>query len=107
MSGETFQCQRCGSCCRRRGYVRLGADEVDRIAALLMMDVYAFTDAYTRLTHERGELSLNEREDGSCIFLSSDTTCEIQDAKPRQCEAFPEHWRYGDMDRTCDGVLHE
>ena len=102
-----FECRRCGNCCRHPGYVRLGSDEVSRIAELLGMDIYAFTSAYTRLTRERGELSLNESEDGSCVFLSVDNQCAIQDAKPRQCRAFPQHWRYGNMECTCEGVRHE
>jgi Fe-S-cluster containining protein len=97
----SFRCQRCGTCCRVLGYVALAAGEPEAVAAFLGMDVYAFTDAYTRLTWNRRDLSLTEREDGGCIFLQADNTCRIQPVKPAQCKGFPFLWRSKNLERAC------
>lgn len=97
----TFQCLRCGACCRVPGYVALGAGETEAIAAFLGMDLYAFTEAYTTLTYNRKDLSLIEGEDGRCIFLQDDNTCRIQSVKPAQCQGFPFLWRSPRIEREC------
>lgn len=40
----TFQCRRCGACCRVPGYVALEPGEPEAIAAFLGLDVYAFKE---------------------------------------------------------------
>ena len=70
-SANRFVCRRCGKCCREPGYVYLTAADVDRIAAFLAMDVHVFTAQYTRLPPERRGLSLNEKDDRSCVFLDA------------------------------------
>jgi len=97
----TFRCVRCGACCRVPGYVALAAGETEVIAAFLGMDVYAFTEAYTRLTYNRRDLSLTEQENGWCIFLLEDNTCRIQPVKPEQCKGFPFLWRSPALERNC------
>jgi Fe-S-cluster containining protein len=102
MTVTDFVCRRCGNCCRPTGYVRLEPDEVEAIAAFLGLPIPAFTEAYTRLTADRRQLSLKERQDGSCIFLQSDNTCLINDAKPRQCRTFPLGWSFPGYERLCE-----
>ena len=100
-----FQCQRCGNCCRWSGYVRMGEDEVEAIAGFLQLPLEVFTNEYCRLTGDRSGLSLNEREDGSCIFLeeSPRPACRIEPVKPRQCRAFPEQWNFPGWQKECAG----
>lgn len=101
IDAATFQCQRCGACCRVPGYVVLEPGEVEIIAVFLGMDVYAFSETYTRLTWNRGGLSLTEQEDGRCVFLQADNTCRIQPVKPAQCKGFPFLWRSKTLEREC------
>lgn len=97
-----FQCLRCGNCCRHEGEVRLDDGEADAIAALLGMEVTAFTRQFTRLRDDRRGLSLKDQPDGACIFLEgSSAACHIQAAKPRQCLNFPVKWEYQDLEAVC------
>ena len=100
-SQHLFTCRRCGACCRVPGYVALGIGEPEAIAAFLGMDVYAFTETYTRLTWNRKDISLTEQDDGSCIFLQADNTCRIQPVKPAQCKNFPLLWRSKNLEQSC------
>lgn len=100
----TFQCVRCGACCRQPGEVRLLDDELAPMAALLALSVEDFTQRHTRLRDDRRGLSLQEQPDGACIFLEgTPPSCRIQAAKPAQCRAFPATWRYENMS-VCAGV---
>jgi Fe-S-cluster containining protein len=103
---ETFQCIKCGNCCRPHGYVRLKEGEAELIAGYEGMDILQFVKECARLTDDRTSLSLNEKTDGSCIFLAGDNTCVINDVKPRQCRDFPGNWRYDGYEKIC-GALHE
>ncbi len=98
-----FQCQRCGACCRAPGYVTLEQGEAESIAACLGIDVYDFTQRFTRLTYSRDALSLIEQESGHCIFLLPDNTCRVQSAKPLQCQGYPQVWRSPTLDNVCAG----
>ena len=100
----TFRCQRCGACCRVPGYVALEPGETEVIASFLGLDVYAFTEEYTRLTWNRRDLSRTEREDGACIFLNPDNSCRIQPVKPTQCRGFPFLWRTPALIKACAGL---
>lgn len=95
-----FKCLNCGACCRQDGYVRLREDEPDRIAAYLNMDVYAFTEKYTHVTRDRQTLSLIDKKNGECIFLSPQG-CRINPAKPRQCLDFPQKWKFKAFHSIC------
>jgi len=94
-------CQRCGNCCRVRGYVRLREDEIDTIADYLGLSVSDFTKSYTRVTRDRRGLSLIEHADGSCIFLRDDSLCMINDVKPAQCRDFPHVWNFAGYENLC------
>jgi len=104
-SENGFACRRCGQCCRVPGYVYLTAEDVERIAGYLLMDVEAFTARFTRLGPHRRGLSLVEKEDGSCVLLDASGSCAIQSVKPAQCEAFPGTWRYLSMETVCEGWM--
>lgn len=95
-----FKCLKCGACCRQEGYVRLEKNEADTIAAFLSMDVHHFIETSTILTKDRLCLSLKEKENGECLFLT-DAGCRIHAVKPRQCLEFPAKWKFKEFDRIC------
>jgi Fe-S-cluster containining protein len=100
-----FSCKKCGNCCRAPGYVRLRAGEQERIAGHLGLGVGEFTARYTRLTIDRRNLSLTEKDDGSCVFLTDGNACAIHEVKPRQCREFPLGWSFPGYERTCMGTM--
>jgi Fe-S-cluster containining protein len=101
---NTVTCLRCGKCCRVEGYVRLREGEAERLAGFLGMEVAAFTARYTRLTCDRGALSLTERTDGACVFFDERAGCTVNTVKPDQCRGFPARWRFADAERICAGL---
>jgi len=90
--GETFECGRCGACCRQPGFVRLEEGEAAALAACLGMDESAFAGEFTNLSPDRRSLMLKESPDGACILLGADNLCHANPAKPRQCRDFPHTW---------------
>jgi uncharacterized protein len=100
---HSFQCGRCGNCCRPKGDVRLVEHETERIASYLGLTVRDFTRVYSRLTADRNGLSLNEYDDGTRVFLSEQGACAIQEVKPGQCRDFPEKWNYPGFEHICNG----
>jgi Fe-S-cluster containining protein len=65
--------------------------EVAMLASFLKLDEKDFIEQHTRLRWDRRGLALNERTDGSCIFLNKNN-CEVQSVKPQQCKDFPNRW---------------
>ncbi|MBN1825856.1 MAG: YkgJ family cysteine cluster protein [Candidatus Eisenbacteria bacterium] len=99
-TGErSFRCRRCGACCRRPGYVLLDRADRERLAAALGLDEAVFLARYARVASNRAQLSLIEKEDGSCVFLEGDR-CAVYEARPRQCRDYPRLWR---TDDDCPG----
>ncbi len=96
-----YQCTGCGTCCRWPGYVRVSEEEVDAIAEHLDMSVDQFVKDFTCITADRKSLTLLENPDGSCMFLSADNRCWINDVKPQQCRDFPNKWNFPGFDRFC------
>lgn len=99
-----YLCQRCGNCCRWPGDVRLKQEEPGRIAQFLGMDVEDFIGNYCRVSANRTGLSLEEKENGECIFLEGVNTCRIQSAKPEQCRGFPNSWNFPGWQDICKAV---
>ena len=102
-----FKCQKCGNCCRWKGYVRLQNSEIDKISEFLNLNIDKFIDKYTRLTADRSGLSLNEYDDGKCIFLiknsKGEEICKINEVKPQQCKNFPHFWQFDNWQDECAG----
>jgi hypothetical protein len=94
-------CLRCGACCRWPGYVIVRPDEADAIASYLGITARELLDGYARLTSSRRNLSLIERDDGSCVFLDAQNRCRIHPVKPRQCRDFPERWSVPNLHALC------
>lgn len=99
-----YRCVRCGNCCRWPGLVRLTDGDITAIAGFLGMEETDFIDRHTRLRPSREGLALNERPDGSCIFLEGVNTCAIQPVKPVQCTGFPNVWRFPGWREMCEAV---
>ncbi len=99
--GVSFQCRRCGACCRVPGDVALAPDEAQAIADFLGLDVYVFTARYTALAQNRRDLTLVEQSDGRCVFLQPDGSCRVQPVKPVQCKGFPTVWRSPRLTSVC------
>lgn len=100
MDLSAFKCMGCGACCRQTGYVRLRKGEPDTIADFLGMAVLDFIETYTVLTSDRQALSLIDKKNGSCIFLTS-AGCGIHPVKPAQCLDFPVKWRFEKFQTIC------
>ena len=100
----------CANCCRGPGFVRLQADEIDRIAAFLHISRDEFLRRFTRTPEikehaARGDLWLLDKPGPAqeCIFLA-DNRCSIHDAKPDHCVGFPTRWRTPDVMDYCEGM---
>jgi len=104
MKKPTYQCVRCGNCCRWPGLVRLTETDISAISKRLKIGELESIQKHTRLRPSREGLALQEREDGSCIFLEGTNTCTIQEAKPHQCSGFPNAWNFPGWREKCEAV---
>lgn len=100
-----YECQRCTACCRWPGDVRVGDDEISRLAAHCRIGENDFIQRYTRLSRDRRGLSLIEKANGECVFLDGDK-CAVQPVKPQQCRDFPNLWRFAGFESTCRARAH-
>jgi lysine-N-methylase len=105
---QNWDCHSCGNCCRET-QVPVSADERQRILAQGWGNDPAL--AGQPLVVRRGWTGsgyrLQQRPDGTCVFLSEKNRCRIHerfgaDAKPLACRLFPfvlapagDHWRVG------------
>lgn len=83
-----FRCQRSGNCCSRPdGRVRVGPDDVLRIAGHLGLGVEGFRSRYVAVSGDR----LVEGVGGRCPFLEDGRTtrCTIYAARPQACRSWP------------------
>ena len=105
-----FTCRRSGNCCAiPGGIVRVTADELPAIAALLGMSPPAFASRYLQADGERLVEGLGNR----CVFLQegAEASCGIYPARPQKCREWP-FWPELRSDpelvrlaqRTCPGI---
>jgi hypothetical protein len=99
-------CQRCTACCRWPGQVRLTEEEITRLAAFNQLSEPDFIERFTRLTHDRRGLALQEKPSGACVFLVGND-CSVQSVKPQQCRDFPNLWRHPNADQLCRAIPRE
>lgn len=103
-AGAGFACRRCGTCCRWRGEVRVGPEEIAAIAGFLGVAEAEFQERQTRLTADRQGLSLLERADGPCgFYVDEPPGCRIYAVRPRQCRDFPLGWNFPGWEEECRG----
>jgi|SRR3984893_3669126 len=106
MADPKYICQRCTNCCRWPGFVRLTNDDITRIATYLKQSEFRFIQTYTRLRPHRDGLALQDRGDGSCVFLDGQS-CAIHPVKPAQCAGFPNGWRFPGWRSVCEAIEAE
>jgi Fe-S-cluster containining protein len=104
-----FRCQRSGNCCARPGgTVRVGPEDVTRIAAHLEMTEAAFRSRYVAASGDRLADGLGDR----CVFLEDGrhTRCGIYAVRPERCRSWP-YWdehrdpvRLAEAARLCPGI---
>ena len=99
---NTFQCQRCGACCKQPGFVYLKEGDAERLAARLGMDIYQFTEKNCLLIN-RQHLVLRKHADETCLFLK-DEGCAVYAERPAQCREFPVNWRTERSLIYCEGM---
>ena len=86
--GLRFSCTMCGNCCTGQpGYIWVSHEEEEAIAGHLSLPLEKFRKRYTRLVGTM--LSLLEKPNRDCIFLTDDRRCSIHAVKPRQCLTYP------------------
>lgn len=98
-----LECQRCTACCRWPGQVRLTNAEIARLAQFKGLGEHEFIQRYTRLTSDRRGLALQDKPDGSCIFLEGGD-CAVQPVKPQQCRDFPNLWNFPGFEKVCRAI---
>ncbi len=101
--GVSYQCQRCGNCCRWPGDVFVEDAAITAIAAHVGMDRDAFIQQHTRLRANRTGLSLVEKPNGECHFLDG-IECTINPVKPAQCRGFPNNWNFPGWRDVCEAI---
>lgn len=84
---DVFACQCCGECCRGQGGIILGRKDSERLAAFLRLSVEDFHARYAE--EMRGKRRLRAGRDGACVFFLDGTRCEVHEAKPDICRAWP------------------
>ena len=80
---KRFACAQCGNCCRQSGDLRLLPEDVEKILAFFGMTFGQFCGQYDIRDVEKKLFFLNVRN--GCPFLSGDSKCILQDAKPFFC----------------------
>ena len=70
----------------------MSPEEEKEIARHLSLPLKKFRKRYTRVVGDM--LSLLEKPNRDCIFLTDDRRCSIHSVKPRQCMTFPFWGRY-------------
>jgi Fe-S-cluster containining protein len=98
-----YECQRCTACCRWPGQVRLTESEIARMATFLGTGEPEFIQEFARLASDRRGLALQDKADGSCIFLDGQD-CRVQPVKPKQCRDFPNLWNFHGFEKICRAV---
>jgi Fe-S-cluster containining protein len=71
--------------------VRVDDAEIAALARRVELSDAEFRGAYTRGLR-RGERSLRERSDGTCVFYDARSGCTVYPDRPRQCRTWP-FWR--------------
>ncbi len=102
---QNWDCHQCGDCCRTY-VVRVTAEEKDRILKQGWMADPEFKGKEPlRFDKASGEYSLNQSDDGACVFLGEKNLCRIHAkfgmaAKPFACRLYPfvlvpggDHWK--------------
>jgi Fe-S-cluster containining protein len=80
----SFECHRCGRCCRLPPLVVLSGKDINRMATHLKLSRKVFIREYTRRVDEFRYLKTTT----PCIFLEGND-CSIYEVRPMQCRGYP------------------
>jgi uncharacterized protein len=83
---EKFQCQNCGACCLRDGYVYVNEEEIKKISQFLKMDTTKFIDEYVA-TDSGWNIISSPQYNPNC-FLNNNQ-CKIYPVRPQYCRKYP------------------
>jgi len=113
---QRWDCHSCGECCRSYS-VSVTAVEKARLESQGWGDLPEFAGVPPTVADGRaGQFRLNQRPDGSCVFLGADNRCRVHakfggTAKPMSCQIYPfilvptgDHWRVG-MRLACPSAV--
>jgi len=98
-----LECQRCTACCRWPGQVCLSDAEITRLAGFKNLTEHDFIQQFAKLRADRRGLALQERPDGSCVFLEGEN-CVVQSVKPQKCREFPNLWNFPGFEKVCHAI---
>lgn len=108
-----FECTRCGRCCvgSPGEHVFLSLEEGEALRVHLGLDHQDFETGYLAGLDDDGDLVLNNRPDGACIFLDEHGQCGVYAVRPLQCRSYP-FWpeilrsrrRWEAERRRCEGI---
>ncbi len=107
MSGDLFDCQRCGDCCKGYGGTYLTEAEIDNICRYLGINRERFMRDACQASG--GKVLIAQGKNGYCKFW--DQLCRIHPVKPHMCRRWPfidsilvdvTNWRA--LAATCPGM---
>ncbi len=74
------------------------------MAEFMGLEPEVFLQRYTEIHPNRSGLVFKNKPDGACIFLEGINTCQIQGAKPVQCQGFPNTWNFPGWQEMCEAI---
>ena len=84
---ESFDCRRCGQCCRGSGGIVTSDDDLRRLCLHLNLSPEAFEAAWGE--RHGNKLHIRAGENGFCVFFAEGRGCVVHEAKPDICRAWP------------------
>jgi len=82
---SSFDCKKCGNCCRRGKDILIDGRDINKLAKELKVTKDEFIEKYVKVDNGRSFLIVN----GECGFLNEDNTCSVHDSKPNFCRKYP------------------
>ena len=84
---ESFDCRRCGHCCRGSGGIVTSDGDLQRLCLHLHLSPEAFEKAWGE--RHGNKLHIRAGENGFCVFFREGPGCAVHEAKPDNCRAWP------------------
>jgi uncharacterized protein len=83
----SFNCQRCGRCCKGEGGIVMTARDRERLARHLGLDTAAMLEHCAEAVADKIRLRMGS--DGYCIFFVQGQGCSVHPGRPDICRAWP------------------
>lgn len=88
VSHDPLDCLKCPAlCCRMAGYVRVGRDDIRRLARHLGITPAEFERRHVVEVTKKGEKRIKEGYK-TCQFLDPNHMCSVYEARPRDCRGY-------------------